>query len=188
MKRCKGWKITCSTGFLFILAALIYLDGQGIVLRAILAAALHECGHWTTIILLGGRIRTLRLSAVGAEMELDASCPLSYPKEALAAFAGPAVNLLLTALSVQAQWYLFAGLNLSLGLFNLLPVRMLDGGRILSCLLNAFAPERAQWVVNAVSVLLAGALLGLGWAAWRQWGNLTLLCVAAWLTVGVLKS
>ena len=121
-------------------------------------------------------------------MALDTSCPLSYTKEALAAFAGPAVNLILTALCAQTRWYLFAGLNLSLGLFNLLPVRMLDGGRILSCLLNAFAPEKAPRVVNAVSVLLAGALLGLGRAAWRQWGNLTLLCVAAWLTVGVLKS
>lgn len=158
------------------------------MLRALLAAALHECGHWTAIVLLGGRVRTLRLSAVGAEMALDTSCPLSYTKEALAAFAGPAVNLILTALCAQTRWYLFAGLNLSLGLFNLLPVRMLDGGRILSCLLNAFAPEKAPRVVNAVSVLLAGALLGLGWAAWRQWGNLTLLCVAAWLTVGVLKS
>lgn len=121
-------------------------------------------------------------------MELDDTCRLSYFKEALAAFAGPAVNLILTALCVQARWYLFAGLNLSLGLMNLLPIRMLDGGRILTCLLCAFAPERAQRVVNALSVLLAGALLGLGWAAWRQGGNLTLLCVAAWLTARVLKS
>ena len=131
------------------------------MLRALLAAALHECGHWTAIVLLGGRVRTLRLSAVGAEMALDTSCPLSYTKEALAAFAGPAVNLILTALCAQTRWYLFAGLNLSLGLFNLLPVRMLDGGRILSCLLNAFAPEKAPRVVNAVSVLLTVAFLDL---------------------------
>lgn len=188
LKRCKRRGVTCSTGFFLILAALIYLDGQGVVLRALLAAALHEGGHWAAIILLGGRVRVLRLGAVGAEMELDASYPLSYTKEAAAAFAGPAVNLLLAAFSIQMRWYLFAGLNLSLGLLNLLPVRMLDGGRILSCVLCVFSPERAQRIVNALSALLAGAVLGVGWAAWRQWGNLTLLCVAAWLTAGVLKS
>ena len=121
-------------------------------------------------------------------MELDASRPLSYRKEAAAAAAGPTVNLIFAILCAWMQWYLFAGINLSLGLLNLLPVCMLDGGRILSCALCVFDPEWAQQAVRVVSVVFAGALLGLGWAAWRQWGNLTLLCTAAWLTATVLKS
>lgn len=168
-------------------AALIYLDGQGLVLRAALACTLHELGHWAAIVALGGRVRSLRLTAVGAEMELDLRRPLSYTREGLAALAGPAVNLLLAWFAAEQGWYLFAGLNLSFGLLNLLPIHPLDGGRALSCILAARWPRGADAVTGALSVSLAGALLGLGWAAWRGWGNLTLLCTAAWLLARVLK-
>lgn len=180
--------ISCSAGFLLVAAALIYLDGQGLVLQSALACVLHELGHWAAIALLGGRVRALRLTAVGAEMELDPCRPLSYGREAAAALAGPAVNLSLAWLSVRTGRYLFAGLNLCFGLLNLLPIRPLDGGRALSCALAARWPVLAERVVGAASVLLAGGLLGIGWAAWRGWGNLSLLCTAAWLVAGTLKS
>ena len=168
-------------------AALVYLDGQGLVLRVALASALHECGHWAALAVSGARVRSLRLTAVGAEMELDSRHPLSYPREAAAALAGPAVSLLSAWLAAWAGWYLFAGVNLSLGLLNLLPIRALDGGRALFCALAPWRPRAAEAAVGAASVLLSGALLGLGWAAWRAWGNLTLLCTSAWLLAGALK-
>ena len=168
-------------------AALIYLDGQGLVLRGALACALHEAGHWAAIALLGGRVRALRLTAVGAEMELDPRRPLSYGRELIAALAGPAANLLMAVLSIRNSWYLFAGMNLCFGVLNLLPICPLDGGRALSCALNARWPRTADRVVHMLSAVFAGALLGLGWAAWRGWGNLTLFCAAVWLLVGVLQ-
>lgn len=169
-------------------AALIYLDGQGLVLWGALACVLHECGHWAAIVLLGGRVSFLRLTAVGAEMELDPRRSLTYGREAAAALAGPAVNLLLAWLAARAGWYLFAGMNLCLGLLNLLPIRALDGGRALFCVLAAWRLSAARAVTQTASVLLAGALLGLGWAAWRGWGNLTLLCTSAWLLAGILRN
>lgn len=170
-----------------MVAALIYLDGQGVVLRVLLACALHELGHWAAVRLLGGRVRSLRLTAIGAEMVLDSDRALSYGREAAAAFAGPAVNLLLACVSAQNGQYLFAGVNLCLGLINLLPVRMLDGARVLYCLLSLYRTELAQRVISVLSSAFSGALLGLGWAAWRAWDNLSLLCVALWLTAGILK-
>lgn len=170
-----------------IAAILIYLDGQGLVFWCVLASALHELGHWVVIVLLGGGVCTLRLTAVGAEMELDPERPLSYGREAAAALAGPIVNLLLAWGCARLGAYLFAGMNLCFGLLNLLPVGPLDGGRALSCLLNVIWPQKAEPAMSMVSAVLSGALLGLGWAAWRGWGNLTLLCTALWLMVGALK-
>ena len=167
-------------------AALIYLDGQ-LIFWVALAGVLHEWGHWMALTLLGGRLRALRLTAVGAEMELDDRCPLSYPREAAAALAGPAVSLSTAWLAAKAGWHLFSGINLSLGALNLLPIRALDGGRALFCALASRRPQLADRAVGAASVLLSGALLGLGWAAWRGWGNLTLLCTSAWLLAGALK-
>ena len=60
-------RVEISGGALLMLAALYYLDGQGVLPLALLACALHEAGHWLAIRALGGRITALRLTCVGAE-------------------------------------------------------------------------------------------------------------------------
>lgn len=97
---------------------------------------------------------------------------LSYGGELLAAAAGPAANLLLSLpLAFCGRWwesgYLFAGAQLILGLFNLLPIAPLDGGSLLWNLLAWIThPYLADCVVCIVSlsgaiVLAAAALWGL---------------------------
>ena len=120
-------------------------------------------------------------------MDLDPAIQLSYVRDALIAFAGPAVNLTAAWLAVRAGANLFVGLNLSLGLLNLLPIYPLDGSRILTDLLSYFGLDLAEKICSGLSVFVAGIFLGLGWMALCRWGNLSLLCVAAWLVAGVLK-
>ena len=172
-----------SGGFFLLLAWLNYLDRSRVVPMALAACLLHELGHYLAIRLAGGDVKLIRLTAVGAEMVLDR--PLGYWRELLAALAGPAVNLSLAALFCRRPWGLgFAGLNLALGCFNLLPVGRLDGGRALWCLLSALAgPEAARLVREGLDSLCAAALLAAGlWLA-RAGGNITLLLVALWLLV-----
>lgn len=176
-------KLEGTAPFFLMLAWLNYLDRQGIVPLCLLACCLHELGHLLSIRLLGGDIKLIRLTAVGAEMVL--SRPMGYGQEMVAALAGPGVNLLLAALFCRWSWgTLFAGLNLALGCFNLLPVGRLDGGRFFHGLLAVFcslgAAERiGAWLDGCLvgSLLLAGALL-----AWKN-GNITLLSVGLWLLV-----
>jgi len=180
-------KVTCSAGFLLLAAGLIYLDGTVLFVQVLAACVLHEGGHFLAARVFGSRVCALRLTMAGAEMKLDPNVQLSYAQDVLLAFAGPAVNLAAAWLAVLADANLFAGLNLSLGLINLLPIRPLDGGRILTDLLSLFGPELAEKVHSGLSVFVSGILLGLGWAAWRRWGNLSLFCAAVWLVGGVLK-
>ena len=167
-------------GFLLLAAWLNYLDRQGIVPLALLSCTLHELGHLLVLLLLGVRVRRLSITAVGAEMEIDRS--LSYGGEVLAALAGPLVNLALALTFCRFSWgWVFAGLNLALGCFNLLPVGRLDGGRALHCLLSMSigpAAEEAEAVLDRVLIafLLALGVLLIGWG-----GSFTLLLVALWL-------
>ena len=119
------WKrVEISAGALLLGAALYYLDEQGVLLMAFCACALHELGHWLVIRALGGRVTALRITCVGAEMRLSARCPLGYWQQIAAALAGPAVNLLAARMAVGLGTegaYCFAGLNLALAAFNLLP-------------------------------------------------------------------
>lgn len=181
-------RFSCSKGFLLVLAVLIYLDGQRLVLWSLFACTIHELGHWVMILLMGGKVRALRLTMVGAEMKLDTRNSLSYGREVAAALAGPALNLLTAWICILGGWYLFAGLNLCFGILNLVPVFPLDGGRALAFALAASDLHASDTIIRVISIVFSGVLLGLGFAAWREWGNMTLLITAIWLIGGMLKS
>jgi len=180
-------RIEISPGFWLVAALLWYLDDQGIFLWALGACALHEAGHIWAVRALGGQVRRLRLTAAGAELCLG---PLSNGGLLLAALAGPAANLLATLAGARLGRYLgpgaylFAGLDLGLCLFNLLPVTCLDGGRALRALAALLwgeeAGARAAEVLSALTVagLLSG---GIGLFLYSGGRRFTLLLAGAWL-------
>ncbi len=184
----KGVKVTCSAGFLLLAAGLIYLDGVELFVQVLAACTLHEIGHCAAALSVGSRICALRLTAVGAEMRLSPAVSLSYARDAWIALAGPAVSLITAWIASQVGANLFAGLNLSFGLFNLLPIRPLDGGRILEDLLSCFLPEKAETILSGLSIVVSGTFLGLGCMAWSRWGNLTLFCTSVWLVAGMIRN
>lgn len=134
-----------------------------------LACCFHELGHLLSIRLLSGDIKLIRLTAVGAEMVLCR--PMGYGQEMVAALAGPGVNLLLAVLCCRWSWgTLFAGLNLALGCFNLLPVGRLDGGRFLHGLLAVFCGLN---VAEQIGALLDGCLVARCFWRGRCWPGKT---------------
>lgn len=183
-------------GFLVVAAALWYLDDQGVLLWGALACLCHELGHYAAIRGLGGRVRRVRLSAVGAEMALSQARPLGPGALFLAAVSGPVTNLALALLSARLatrfgeDWFLFAGLNLGLAGFNLLPVAQLDGGRAVYSLIALLCSQEAAERVSAVlSVLTAALLLAAGaLVLWETKSNFTLLVTALWLTLAQQKA
>lgn len=180
-------RVEATGGFLMMLAWLNYLDRSFLVPMALAACGFHELGHIAVIRLLGGSIKGIRLTAIGAELVL--ARPLGYWQEGLSALAGPGVNLLLAFACCKVPNGLnFAGLNLVLALFNLLPVGRLDGGRALYCTLTLLAsPEAADRAERWLDCLCtAGAMVsGLFLALFR--GNITLLLVALWLEAVFLR-
>ncbi|MDE6280223.1 MAG: peptidase M50, partial [Oscillospiraceae bacterium] len=119
-----------SPGFLLILGVLFWLDeGVGLLPWGLLACVFHELGHIGAAALFEGCVREISFTIIGAEMRLDYHEPLTYGQDSLVALAGPAVNLLFGAIALAMGWQLAAALTLAVGLFNLLPVLPLDGGR-----------------------------------------------------------
>lgn len=188
-------RVEVTGGFLLLAAVLFYLDTQGLLLWGVLACVIHELGHYGAIYALGGRIVQLRLSISGAEMVLSAASPMSNVRQFLSALAGPAANLIAALMlsrlvqPLSAPWDLFTGLNLSLALFNLLPIAQLDGGRAMEYLLRAaISPLTAQRTMTILSFLTVNGLLAAGlWLFWRSRGNFTLLLMALWLTMALAR-
>lgn len=109
------------------MAALWCADESGVLPIFLLAAAVHECGHLFVIRLSGGTVHALCLTACGAV--LRCSLPPSPFSRAAICLAGPAASFALTALANPLGAYRLAGASALLGLFNLLPIPPLDGGR-----------------------------------------------------------
>jgi len=172
-------KVRFSGGFLLLTAWFVLANGWEPLATVLGAAAVHELGHWAVLRRLGAAVTGFRVSILGAVLETDSGC-LSYGGELAAVLAGPAANLLaalvLTALG-GGRWPAAIGANLVLCVFNLLPIRPLDGGRALylmaSWLGGPAAGETAgRWLGGAAAAALAA---GLGLVMWRSGGSLWLL-------------
>lgn len=189
----KWKKVEVSGGFLLVSALLFYLDTENLLPLAALACGLHELGHYLAVRFSGGEIVRFRLTAVGGELVLDKRRALSYGRELFAILAGPGCNLAAALLSArlgrgEAAW-VFTGVNLSLGAFNLLPIIPLDGGRALAILLGLFCREETAYeILRVCSLLLVAGLLLAGGALFFETGhNFTLAVVGLWLVAGLLR-
>ncbi len=172
-------KVRISGGFAVLAAWFLLANGWKPLVTVLGAAAIHELGHCLALRRLGAAVRGFRLGVLGAVLEAD-SGRLSYGGELAAVLAGPAANLLaalvLTALG-KGRWPAAAGANLVLCVFNLLPVRPLDGGRALYLLASWEAgPAAGETAVRWAGTATAAALAGLiACVMWRTGGSLWLL-------------
>ena len=197
MSRSKRTAIHVSPTAPLLLALFVMVSSPLLLAALLLAAVLHELGHYWMLRRLHARVTALRITALGAEMQVAGR--LSYGGEVLAAAAGPAVNLLLALLlglggRLCEALYLFSGAQLVLGAFNLLPIPPLDGGSILWNLAAWLTePYTADRVAAVVGFGMAAVLtLGAAAALWMGGSPFLLLAAAALLwyalrQIGVAK-
>lgn len=145
-----------------VLAMLLLVLPLPWIAAALLAGFVHECCHYLAIRLLGGRVSGVAIGPRGAVMELR---ELGGISELLAAAAGPVGSLSLLFLSEAFPRLALCGLVQ--GVYNLLPIYPLDGGRILCCALKTLLPaEKAagisRWVGLAAALTAGTGCIALG--------------------------
>lgn len=122
----KRLEITVSSGAYIGLALGIMVLPLDCILAAVLAAGFHECCHLFTLHCCGIVAGELRIGLLGAKISTGLLTPI---QEIICALAGPIGSLSLLFL---ARWMPVISLfGLCQGLFNLLPIYPLDGGRII---------------------------------------------------------
>ncbi|MDE5736982.1 MAG: hypothetical protein K2H93_01300 [Oscillospiraceae bacterium] len=155
----KNCRIIIDFGFPAMLA-LVFLQSENVIMRKILLVCLlHELGHGFVMCLTGAGVREIKLHASGMQM-LTNTCLLSTGQSFCIYFSGPVVNLLFAILfwNINSET---AMLHASMGIFNLLPYKILDGGAMLHCVLENKS-ELLQ-ILNIVCVLLSIAVISAGY-------------------------
>ena len=175
-------RLQVSGGFWLVTAWFGLANGWYLLWTVLGAAAIHELSHILALRSFGGASIRLRLGVLGAVMDTDRR-RLSYGGELLCVLAGPGANLLcalLLSAAGRGRWEAEAGANLVLCMFNLLPLRPLDGGRALHLTVSWLAGPAvgecaARWVGAATGILMGTATV---WVMGRTGGSLWLLPTA----------
>jgi Zn-dependent protease/CBS domain-containing protein len=183
------------------LAVVVYaVTGVVGALLLLVSLLVHEVAHALTARRAGIPVRDMTLWALGGLTRMD------QPTTARGAFAvavsGPLASLLLggallgVAAGVDATlgWRIpvavlgwLGGMNLLLGVFNLLPAAPLDGGRVLQAALwwRTGDRERAQRAAGRSGQVVGTALAVLGWLAFVKGaaGGLWLMLIGLFVAV-----
>lgn len=160
-----GTEIYVSFTFAALITVMLILDKTGMILPLLFAVFMHETGHLSAMRLMGDAPKRIKL--IPASVQITKSQFSGYKNDIIVSLSGPFVNVLLFFVFLLS--YKFSGngltlnialLNLIIGVFNLLPLKGLDGGAILySVLCKYISIQKAETVLKIISLLSAVMLL-----------------------------
>ncbi len=158
-----GIKIKIQPSFwLFLFVAVVIKRGY-FALTYTLAVFLHECAHYLVANKLFYRCKEIRIGIFGAVLYGDFS-DVTPPNRIKIALAGPVCNLFICAMCLALWWILpemyvfsevFFQANLSMAVVNLAPFYPLDGGRVLTGLLENKIGKKSLNLVKNLTVAIS---------------------------------
>lgn len=155
-----GVSVCVSFPAIAFLALALICDKKGTVFLCLVSSFLHESGHITAMKLKGARLKSVAFNL--GDVAINADCSnISYSADIFITLSGVAVNLILSLLSLTLWFmckaeifYNLCVVNLLIGVFNLLPVRFLDGGQLILLFLKKhFLPRFCEKVVDVLTVV-----------------------------------
>lgn len=178
----KNISLAAPIPFLCCLCVGLLFDTAGIFRMTLLCAAVHELGHLAAYTACFHRLPQLRISVDGIAMKMPVC--IAQKAENAVLLSGPAANFvlcgaLLAVCMHKASYglYMLAGVSGCVGIFNLLPIGVLDGNRLLHNFVGVHRQHAG--LLRAVPVLCLALVCGLLW--WQ--GQLRLYTVSFLLYV-----
>ena len=165
----------------------------------ILFALIHECGHMITGILLGFKPLNLEIMPLGVSVSFNVE-PKNYNKKIkkgsilvikklIIALMGPITNLVFVIfycindmkfLGISREFVIYS--NILIGLFNLVPIYPLDGGRIVKNIIHIFYGIKESYkLTNTISNITIILLTAVSSISILYFENIAILIIVVYL-------
>lgn len=175
---------------IFIFAIIFYFTKQIKIYTILMTFALiHEIGHLIAGILLGLKVKSINIMPFGVSINFEDYSNKYIIKKIIIAMAGPLVNLAIVILGMYNNWeedIIYA--NVLIGMFNLIPLYPLDGGRILKYIIQiATNSKEAETMTNRLSNILIIILTLISSVGILFMQNLGVLFILAYLWILIIQ-
>lgn len=163
-------------------------------LYCLLAVIIHESGHIMAMHLFGFAPDKIKISLFEISINDNARHKRKFFQNFIIIFWGPFINFIcfiliyLLYLMGNKDFYPFAIANLSVGLFNIMPVLSLDGGQLLYIILRRFLSDStSEKVVDVITFLFLFPMFALGFLLlFKSKYNFSLLIVCVYLVFSLI--
>jgi len=180
--------------FIFLLTNQIKIYGV-----LMLFALIHELGHMFIGMLLGFKPTKLEIMPYGLSVGFEVKCDdynkkikngnMLSIKKLIIALAGPVTNLVVTIIfllfnisffGIERELIIYS--NILIGIFNLIPIYPLDGGRIIKNILHIIVGLKGSYnYTNQISKITICILTMLSSIAILYMKNIAILIILAYL-------
>ncbi len=190
-----GVTVKVTWQFLALLTFMLSLNA-GNVLYALFFSLLHEFGHLLVLCAVSNKPKSVTFELSGINICRNTETRVSLKQEILVSLGGPIINLILFAIfsllfmqTTKTEMLNIASVNLILGVFNLLPIKSLDGGKILYYFLSSvFSYKVAKFVLTITSVAFIFLMLFYGvYVLYITKYNFTMLIIALLLSLSMFS-
>ncbi|MDR0947332.1 MAG: site-2 protease family protein [Ruminococcus sp.] len=145
--RIKKIRVIFRFGFFASITLLILLNESVYAIFGMYACLIHEAGHLIAMKYHRVPVREIMFYSAGVRIEPGIKPEITpFFQNLLILVSGAAANMITAVISLAVfrltdlnNAWIFYGVNLVIGVFNLLPLRMFDGGRIIGLFVNNFS-------------------------------------------------
>lgn len=147
----KNINIIVSYYFLILISLIISTDKSNISMYFLYAIVIHECGHLLFIYFFNIKISAIHFKVYGINISIAKPECISYCNELLILLSGSFANFIISILLYfinSTEYFILITTNLIIGVFNLLPIESLDGGKIINIILFSCLPFNVAYNIS----------------------------------------
>ncbi len=182
--------------FMAVITLLLFTDKTGLCLPALIACGSHEAGHLLAMTITKKEVKSISL--IPGNVNITKKFCAQKKGDTFVLLAGSGTNFIIFVALLINYYFeenIFilncALINLMLGVFNLLPVKGLDGGDLVFAAISRKSDlQKAEKVLRITSVLSLLIILFFGILSANEYGfNVTVIIVAIYIIIyAVIKT